>query len=482
MKLSVCTSCIAALVLCFTEPIHAQVPENFNWQGVIRDSQGEILQSSAITVRFEIEYEIFQNMFAPVYVEDHEVSTNEFGLVNLKIGTGTEVAGDFDLVDWRSDYRLTVKLNTGSGFVEMSSDYFSTVPFAMRARDNWALNGNNNLDPEHYIGTTDNVGIRFKTDGQDRMFLDENGKVGIGTIDPGATLDIFNNSGTTDASIALNYGLPGATDATSSVIKQDATSLSINNLAIQSCIKLIPRESLYSIYYSEPGMIVNYGPEVGIGLYDPDWIRCSLHVGVGSDASLTGYDSGFLLMGDVNGSNMVLDQNEILARNNGGTNTLFLNTSGGAVVINQNTTPGFDFAVNGTAAKPGGGSWSALSDARMKENVQSFASGLEIIRAVKPVSFHYNHRSGFDTEVKHVGVIAQELQEVAPFMVEEKTMEFESGEKEDYLTVDPSAFTYLLINAVKELEMQNESQSKIIDDLARQNQELLKRIEALEKK
>jgi hypothetical protein len=456
-----------------SETVCSQVPQNFNWQAVIRDSNGEILENSPVVIKFTFRYQIWLDYYFTYYAETHSVQTNESGLVNLKIGTGVPQTGTFSSVSWLSGLEMQVHLDTGNGFTEISQGQMSSVPFAMLARDNWALNGNNNLDPEHYIGTTDDVGIRFKTDGQDRMFLDENGKVGIGTIDPGATLDIFNNSGTTDASIALNHGLPGATDATSSVIKQDATSLSINNLAIQSCIKLIPRESLYSIYYSEPGMIVNYGPEVGIGLYDPDWIRCSLHVGVGSDASLTGDDSGFLLMGDVNGSNMVLDQNEILARNDGGTNTLFLNTSGGAVVINQNTTPGFDFAVNGTAAKPGGGSWSALSDARMKENVQSFAPGLEIIRAVKPVSFHYNQRSGFDTEVKHVGVIAQELQEVAPFMVEEKTMEFESGEKEDYLTVDPSAFTYLLINAVKELEV-------LVNELRTENQELRQRLNTLE--
>jgi hypothetical protein len=192
----------------------------------------------------------------------------------------------------------------------------------------------------------------------------------------------------------------------------------------------------------------------------------------GTDASVADDYSGFLLLGDIDASNMVLDQNEILARNDGGTNTLFLNTSGGAVVIRQNTTPGFDFAVNGSAAKPGGGSWSALSDARMKENVQPFQSGLEALRLVNPVTFNYNQRSGYDISQEYVGVIAQQLQEVAPFMVEEKTMEYEDGNKEDYLTVDPSAFTYMLINATKELEALVNRQQAQIDQLKKQLEDL----------
>jgi hypothetical protein len=376
----------------------AQVPEYFNWQAVIRDNQGEVLSDSTIEVRLVIEEMGILDILFEIYSEDHVATTNEFGLVSLSVGTGDVNSGEFDQIKWDRDHYLAVWINLGNGFVQVSEEPLSAVPFAMLARDNWTLKGNYNVDPEFsFIGTTNNAPLRFKVYSSQKMIIGQNGRIGV-------------------------------------------------------------------------------------GLDDPLSVRATMHLGVGSDASLTNDDSGFLVMGNVEGANMVLDQNEIIARSNGSETTLFLNTSGGAVVVNQNTWPGFDFTVNGSAAKPGGGSWGTLSDARMKENVSPFSSGLDLIRSVKPVSFHYNEKSGYDTQVEYIGVIAQDLQQVAPFMVEEKTMEFEDGSKEDYLTVDPSAFTYLLINAVKELEMQNESQSKIIDDLARQNQELLKRIEALEKK
>jgi len=65
--------------------------------------------------------------------------------------------------------------------------------------------------------------------------------------------------------------------------------------------------------------------------------------------------------------------------------------------------------------------------------------------SIEPISYHYNRLSGNDTEPEYIGVIAQELKEIAPYMVG-------SFEKDgtEYLDVDNSAMMYMLINAVKE--------------------------------
>ena len=74
-----------------------------------------------------------------------------------------------------------------------------------------------------------------------------------------------------------------------------------------------------------------------------------------------------------------------------------------------------------------------------------------------PDPYHYNKQSGNDTEVEYVGVIAQELQKVAPYMV--GTFDLNGAE---YLDVDNSAMTYMLINAVQEQqEMLNDQQDQI---------------------
>ena len=99
-----------------------------------------------------------------------------------------------------------------------------------------------------------------------------------------------------------------------------------------------------------------------------------------------------------------------------------------------------------TVKKTGGGAWTANSDRRLKHNVIDYQEGLSEVLEIRPVKYQYNQKSGHDTSVQHIGVIAQELEKVAPYMVS-------SYEKdgEEYLQVDNSAMTYMLINAVQEL-------------------------------
>ena len=153
-----------------------------------------------------------------------------------------------------------------------------------------------------------------------------------------------------------------------------------------------------------------------------------------------------------------------------------------------------DLQVGGAAYKPGGGSWTAASDKRLKNNIVSFNDGLEELVKVKPVKFNYNDKSGFtDLDKQYIGVIAQDLIEVAPYMVEEsnfwqEVVEDENGverivkEGEKFYTVDPSAFTYILINSVQEQQSIIESQKAEIDELKAQMIEMQAAIKTLTNK
>jgi hypothetical protein len=88
-----------------------------------------------------------------------------------------------------------------------------------------------------------------------------------------------------------------------------------------------------------------------------------------------------------------------------------------------------------------------VSDARLKDNVQTIDNALAKVQALRGVSFDWNlgHRKG-----QHdIGVIAQEVQQVVPEVVREKTMNLVDGN--DYLTVDYDKLVGVLIEAVKEL-------------------------------
>lgn len=128
----------------------------------------------------------------------------------------------------------------------------------------------------------------------------------------------------------------------------------------------------------------------------------------------------------------------------GGSDEIAIIAGTGFVGINT-LTPAYTLEVNGTAAKPGGGSWTNVSDRRLKKNIQAYTAGLKTLLQIEPISYQYNDDSGFDTMENHVGVIAQELQKTAPSMV---TSYQKAGT--EYLAVNNSEMTYLLINAVKE--------------------------------
>ncbi|MCW5518631.1 tail fiber domain-containing protein [Aureitalea sp. L0-47] len=143
----------------------------------------------------------------------------------------------------------------------------------------------------------------------------------------------------------------------------------------------------------------------------------------------------------------------------GGNTELSIISGTGFVGVNT-LTPGWELEVNGNAAKPGGGSWINSSDRRLKQNINTYQDGLQLLLQIEPVTFNYNTLSGFDTSKEHVGVIAQELQKVVPYMVQNY-----QSDKGEFLSVDNSAMTYMLINAVKEQQLEIDTLKQELEEL-----------------
>lgn len=74
-----------------------------------------------------------------------------------------------------------------------------------------------------------------------------------------------------------------------------------------------------------------FSGNVGIGLVAPS---TKLHVVGGTDASAAG--GGYITIGSESGANVAIDNNEIMARNNGNAAPLFLNNDGGNVIFVAN--------------------------------------------------------------------------------------------------------------------------------------------------
>ena len=117
------------------------------------------------------------------------------------------------------------------------------------------------------------------------------------------------------------------------------------------------------------------------------------------------------------------------------------------------------FEVRNGIAYTATGTVSSFSDARLKNNITAFTDGLNVISKINPVQFYYNADAPFNTDRQQVGVIAQDLEKIAPYMIEKN----KQNGYDDLRSVNNQAYTFLLINAVKEQQQQIEELQKQIE-------------------
>ena len=92
---------VVLLLLTFTlslSSVFAQAPQLINYQAVVRNPLGNILPNKLVT--FKIGIIRGSALDTAVYEETHSKATNEFGLVNIKIGGGTVLTGSLSNIDW----------------------------------------------------------------------------------------------------------------------------------------------------------------------------------------------------------------------------------------------------------------------------------------------------------------------------------------------------------------------------------------------
>jgi phage gp45-like len=113
-----------------------------------------------------------------------------------------------------------------------------------------------------------------------------------------------------------------------------------------------------------------------------------------------------------------------------------------------------NFTITGAGYQPGGGSWTATSDPRLKKDVEPYTAGLPEVLQLDPIRFRYNGLGGiFDTETIYYGLDTEQALGVMPEMVHSLAMKLreEDPEPVDVLHLNSTALTFALVNAVKEL-------------------------------
>ena len=150
-------------------------------------------------------------------------------------------------------------------------------------------------------------------------------------------------------------------------------------------------------------------------------------------------------------------------------------TAGGRFIVQQagrvgisTNSPTATLSVNGTADKPGGGSWGTFSDERLKNIKGRFKPGLGAVMQLQPIRYEYkiDNALGIKSEGEHVGFSAQAVQKIIPEAV--------ARNDKGYLLVNNDPILWTMLNAIKEQQAQ-------IEKLRTANAALNSRLRAVEK-
>lgn len=129
------------------------------------------------------------------------------------------------------------------------------------------------------------------------------------------------------------------------------------------------------------------------------------------------------------------------------------------------------------------------SDKRLKKDIQKYDDGLEKLMQIQPYTYYYNGEAEIKSDKLQYGVIAQEMKQIDEAFVGEFTYEKtvhnkdtgydEVTETEDYMYVNASSITYLLVNSVQEQQALLEEKDEQIEALSDRLEELEKRFDDL---
>nr|HPR31204.1 tail fiber domain-containing protein [Prolixibacteraceae bacterium] len=128
-----CVWIVFAIVFPYTLS-RAQAPQKVNYQSVIRDATGSLVQSGIVGVRISILQGSASGTVA--YSETHLATSNVNGLISMNIGSGTPVTGTFSSINWGAGpYFLKVETDPTGGTtytIQGTSEIVST-PYALYA-------------------------------------------------------------------------------------------------------------------------------------------------------------------------------------------------------------------------------------------------------------------------------------------------------------------------------------------------------------
>jgi hypothetical protein len=299
---------------------------------------------------------------------------------------------------------------TTSGFATETTNSnklaFSTETFVADGANvaHYGMTMFNNGTTGVQVGFAGWQGLRFYSAGSNRMIIDVNGNVGIGTTSSTGKLHISTpavESGTYIPLRLTSTGTPSSAFTWSSSAMASGMTSGMNNIHMIGQAESVRNSGYIGYRWSSAGSTSN--------------LLTFGHFGVDNVVNIDG--NGYLLAG--------------------------YTSSNGAYRLQVNSQI---FATSSTIA---------TSDGRYKENVNNISGGLDIIDSLRPVSFDWKeHEIHNFPEGKTIGFIAQEVKEsLKDYEWVDNLVKTNYNEEteEEFLGIAEGNIIPLLVSAVKEL-------------------------------
>lgn len=332
-----------------------------------------------------------------------------------------------------------------------------------------ALDLKANIESPTFTGTvtvptinSDTIGVDIvtstsfvKVDGLSTEYL-----MADGTVSTMPTLQQITDSGNTTTDMIVVNKETGS-GSTGIVIN------TINNLGMaitsesEVCLQLNPSAST--------GLVITSGDASGISIALDAGLGIGISTAAGTGISVAANDGNAIYATSDSGTGIFVSSNNgdgvsIVSNQNG----LYVNSSlngiavsnGGVIIYGNVSEEGYQlYLASNSAAKPSTNTWTIASDERVKTNINPYTKGLETILAINPVTYDYNGKAGFDpTSTGNIGVIAQDVLNIIPESINtyQAKLNEEDEEKTELYNFDSHALTFILINAIKQLNAEIE--------------------------
>lgn len=494
-------------------------PQGINYQAVARNTGGAVISNQNVGVRISIIDGTPTGILE--YAETFNTTTNQFGLFNIVIGSGTPTAGSFSSVTWSASSNKYVKVEVdpagGTSYIDMGTNQLQSVPYALYAPSSGVTGSGTANAVAKYTGTN-TLGNSSITD--DGTTTSVNGKLNVTNSNGSVTLTDPNASiqfpSVTSSAPPIMYLFNSGTSNSDRMVIGHSPAYSNWGLEYSDLTDVwnFKGAGLTGVsidpYYSQLSIVGNsYAPRLNFNTSSSGGHNFSISAGYGSgdftiddntSASTRMYisaASGFTGFGttipecnlqssntrDLFGYNAMVEEQSSLYSSfalrslNGGSlqsGVAILGTSSDE--LNVGTLAYNWTAVNASA-------FNISSDRSVKKDIISlgkneYSSYLTQIRNIESATYRYNWEDSNKRKFPHIGFIAQSL----PNEVLTKMNEKADGSGRETLGYNLSDMIGLSVMGIKAIDDKTQQLEALIQAQQEQINLLKKEIEQLKSK